>query len=562
MRERCPISPGSWKAASWATLPLYRRWWSPLLWTSVATGQYADRHRILDVAEPDPVTGGIRPVTRASLCAPQMWDILTREGFRCQTVGWPATHPAEGPVTCVSDRALYGEKGGFTRLTWKPPCGRCVSDPREWTGAELELFVPGLAQIDQDRDRRLAKLAMLLADDLSVHAGATLLLETREWDFAAVWFGAVSRATALFPPGTEEVYQDVVSGVYRYLDLFLGRLVQLAGPDAIVVLVSDRASGEPEAGIIGRGASGMICAAGPGIHPDELTLGCGLLDIAPTVLGLFGLAAEGMPGRVIPEICPVRSRRAVIVEPAKVRVKGPEPELEAHLAELEDLGYTDLIAASWRTESEVAGRRRDFHLGRVLLAQDRAEEAIPLLESVASVGAGYEEAQRHPGSRLLPGRPYLPTPGALPVSAGGCPGFAVCAADVGSTRHLRRQLRGSASPSGGGSNGLWHGGRAGCIRRRGLSEAESPRGGDRSVSFGIATDSALAAAHEGLARALFASGNPKEAAEAALDAVRLRYDSAPAHAVLGQSPKALGRDEDAARALAVSDALNRQTATR
>ena len=71
---------------------------SPLLWTSVATGTFADRHQILDTVEPDPVTGGVRPVTKASLGATQVWNILAQEGLRCQTVGWPVTHPAEGPA--------------------------------------------------------------------------------------------------------------------------------------------------------------------------------------------------------------------------------------------------------------------------------------------------------------------------------------------------------------------------------------------------------------------------------------------------------------------------------
>ena len=54
---------------------------SPLLWTSVATGTFADRHQILDTVEPDPVTGGVRPVTKASLGATQIWNILAREGL-------------------------------------------------------------------------------------------------------------------------------------------------------------------------------------------------------------------------------------------------------------------------------------------------------------------------------------------------------------------------------------------------------------------------------------------------------------------------------------------------
>ncbi|PAW73105.1 MAG: hypothetical protein B9S38_04645, partial [Verrucomicrobiia bacterium Tous-C4TDCM] len=39
---------------------------SPTLWTSIATGKRPYKHGILGFSEPDPVTGGIRPITNLS----------------------------------------------------------------------------------------------------------------------------------------------------------------------------------------------------------------------------------------------------------------------------------------------------------------------------------------------------------------------------------------------------------------------------------------------------------------------------------------------------------------
>lgn len=71
--------------------------------------------------------------------------------------------------------------------------------------------------------------------------------------FSAVWFGDSSDARwRFFRDGGDEIYQDAAAGVYRFLDLLLGRLVFLAGPEAIVIPVSDRMAAEPEPTNFGR----------------------------------------------------------------------------------------------------------------------------------------------------------------------------------------------------------------------------------------------------------------------------------------------------------------------
>ena len=68
----------------------------------------------------------------------------------------------------------------------------------------------------------------------------------------------------------------------------------------------------------------------------------------------------------------------------------------------------------------------------------------------------------------------------------------------------------------------------------------------------IASDPASAAAHEGLADALLVTGDAAGAADAALDAARLRHHSATAHGLLAEALTRLGDDTRAAvhRALA------------
>ena len=527
---------------------------SPLLWTSVATGLNADRHGVLDQVEPDPVTAGVRPLTRASVQAIPVWDLLAREGLRCQVIGWPATHPASGPATCVSDGFAFGLPDTVRPQSLEPRLLPLRFKPNEWTGDELALFVPELTRIDQDKDKRLAKLAVILAEAVSVHAAATTLLETDEWDFAAVWFGVLGRAAEIFPDETvDEVYKDVISGIYRFLDLFLGRLLSLAGPETIVMLVSDRTAGASEwRDSVGRGARGMLCATGPGIEADKLTFGTGLLDVTPTILSLFGFSpVPEMPGRAIVEIThrpPARALRT------PVQLPKPEPDF-ADAIELEDFGYTDSIAASWRAEADAARRRRDLHLARVLMSQNRSEEAIPLLQRLSAETPDAIDIRLFLGHALFQHGRIDECRSICETLVAECPdspyasvGRAHLALAEGAYAEAVRHLA-----AGRGSWGMI----ATLDAVVGEAYLRMARYQEAAAAFrsAVATDPDLAAAHEGLARALLAIGNHEEAAESALDAIRLRYDQPGAHETLARALRALGRKKEAAEATRASEML-------
>jgi|SRR5579871_2595842 len=527
---------------------------SPLLWTSIATGVYADRHGVLDSTESDPVTAGVRPATRASLGAFYVWDLLAHEGLRCQTMGWPVTHPAQGAAACVSDGFALGVPESVYPAPLASKLAPLRFHPKEWTGNELHLFVPEMARIDQDKDKRLAKLAVILSQAVSVHATATTLLETEEWDFSAVWFGALGQACELFPDNTDEIYKDVVSGVYRFLDLLLGRLLQLAGPEAVVMLVSDRTAGQLEyLAMTGREPRGLLCASGPGIEADELAFGTGLLDIAPTILALFGYApAPGMSGRAITEICAAKPERILVNRPFPRQPEAP-PELD--FLELEESGYTDKIAKGWRREAEAAKLRRDFHLARVLISQDRIGEAIPLLEQLAAANPGILEIRFHLVHSYFRNKQYR-------ECREMCEALLLDAPDPTYEVVARAHL---AIAEGNYVEALLYlnNGQADY----GMIAALDTVIGDAYLRVGkwqeaasvfrsaIEKDSRIAPAHRGLAHALLELGRPDEAAEAALDAIRLRYDQPAAHEILGRALRAMGRHPEAEGAFANSEML-------
>src|SRR5512136_1952148 len=46
---------------------------SPMLWTSIATGKRPFKHGVFGFTEPDPETGGIRPITNLSRRTKAVW---------------------------------------------------------------------------------------------------------------------------------------------------------------------------------------------------------------------------------------------------------------------------------------------------------------------------------------------------------------------------------------------------------------------------------------------------------------------------------------------------------
>src|SRR6266446_3791815 len=275
---------------------------SPMLWNSIATGKFADKHGIHGFIEPDPINGGARPYTSLSRKCKALWNIFTQSGLRSNVVGWWASHPAEPINGTVVTNAFGGVKFDPERGWMIPPgtvhpeekgafLARFRVFPSELTEAHILPFIPSAAKIDQQSDRNLSTFAKVLSDAASIHAVTTALMETEPWDFTAVYYDAIDHFSHAFmayhPPRLDwieeekfELYKDVVHGSYRYHDMMLERLLQLAGLETTVILCSDHGfeSGrqrprgiprEPAGPAIWHRPYGILVMAGPGIKREE-----------------------------------------------------------------------------------------------------------------------------------------------------------------------------------------------------------------------------------------------------------------------------------------------------
>nr|MBA3916645.1 alkaline phosphatase family protein [Terriglobales bacterium] len=417
---------------------------SPMLWNSIASGKRAYKHGIHGFAEPDPQNGGIRPISSTSRKTKAIWNILTQQGYRTHVLGWFAGHPAE-PVNGIAVSDLYPLTSQKDRANWpladgavhpasmREVFGKLRMHPSEITEAAILPWIPRAAEIDQENDRRLEVFAKILAENCSIHNAATWILRNEPWDFMAVYYNGIDHFCHAFmhyhPPKLQgvpeqqyEIYKDVVNGAYRFHDMMLATLVELAGPETTIILVSDHGfhsdhlrplsiPKEPAGPAVQHRNFGIFCMTGPGLKKDERIHGATLLDITPTVLTLYGLpVGEDMDGRVLVQAW--EELPAIKRIPSWDQVEGEcgmhsvdlrmDPEsAQMMMQQFAALGYIEAPAENQKDAVEKCVRELRYNLGRDYLDARRPLDALPLLKSLA------EEAPEEKRFRLQLAQCYV-----------------------------------------------------------------------------------------------------------------------------------------------------------
>lgn len=314
----------------------------PALWTTLATGQYPYRHRLVGetawrlplISRSEPVllvpawigferwgTLGGEAVARdaADNASLSGWELLARLGVPTALVGWPASAPLPSDLVFGFAERFFG--GQFTPATAMPP----------------ELAERGLLfQVSVDAiDRALLRdfgtdpperVAVALAADQWRQSLTLFLLDQRpeveaiyltlpglqriqgaDWGgYEAVQFGGVSE------PSAEEA-ANRVTAYYRRLDEFLARLWRrISGPRLLAVVSvhgveeppfwQQLVSAGPDAQLRGDWSAapdGLFILRGHGVRAGATVSGAQLVDVLPTLLYALGLPlARDLDGQV------------------------------------------------------------------------------------------------------------------------------------------------------------------------------------------------------------------------------------------------------------------------
>jgi tetratricopeptide (TPR) repeat protein len=376
----------------------YDPMFSPLLWTTVATGKAPTEHGIADFLVKD-ASGARHPITSDFRRVKALWNILGEFDRPSAWIGWWASFPAE-PIrgAMVTDYlaaavsrsgAAAADTPGLTSpadlLRGKAALLVAPSQIRREEVAQIlpvteDQYRAALAEIaapakkgDKTRADDPVAFVMRVLAQARTYQNVALAELRAGLPFVAVYFEAIDMMGHGFqhdlPPKMSFVSQedfdrfhDAVPNLYAWQDARLGELLDAAGPHAVTVLLSDHGfrtgddrpnfspsiKGQPEEW---HRDWGIVLLHGPGIAARHLPPSS-IFDIAPTLLYLSGLPlADDMSGRLISDAFPpselarrpparVKSYEIVGERLAHTSAVAGDPEvMHEMMANLRALGY-------------------------------------------------------------------------------------------------------------------------------------------------------------------------------------------------------------------------------
>ena len=217
-------------------------------WTTCVTGVNPGRHGIFDFTAMETGRYAIRFVNATSRQAPTLWKVLSDAGKRVCVLGVPATYPPEEVngimVSGFDSPVCTGVDASFVYPESAYP------DVRDWRFADFQESDIG----PEWHGKALAKLHEGIDTKERI---ACELLGREAWDFFMMVFGesdTVAHHFWLFhdpqSPRHREGNIDAIRGIYERLDRAVGKLVQAAGEDVVVGIVSDHGFGGSGTGVV------------------------------------------------------------------------------------------------------------------------------------------------------------------------------------------------------------------------------------------------------------------------------------------------------------------------
>lgn len=220
---------------------------TPPAWVSFMTGKNPGKHGVFDFFGATS-KGYIRPLFNSNyIKAKTLWKILSDHGMKLGVVNLPMTHPPEKINGFVVPGVQYSfdSEEGFTH----PP--ELFEEIKSKAGDYRVIF----GDLESLYTTRLDRFLEEWRDILEVRKKAFLhLMETKEWDlFMGVFYAIDSiqhhfwkffdKSHPLYDEKLAQKYKDIIPEFYERIDEAMGEMLEKAGPDVTVMVVSDHGAG-------------------------------------------------------------------------------------------------------------------------------------------------------------------------------------------------------------------------------------------------------------------------------------------------------------------------------
>ena len=334
-----PVLTRLMKEGTFGKLKTMRPTWSPVIWTTVATGKIPRKHGILGFTKEE--DGKQRLFSNRDRKTKALWNIFSDLGRTVHSVGWWMTFPAEavrGTMVAQTNTLAQLKSGAWKGSLVRGLPGQVTPssfhDPVMEIAAEVQESLPELAKASFGEFEYPLSMAAsdtwenglwaFRADTIYLGVVEKLLAsDGQPFDLMLVYFGGPDVVGHRFwryaypeefddPPTPEEQkdFSQVIRNTYSYVDRAIGHILDLVEGEPTVFIVSDhgmhaanREKTFPERRELFSGhhmnaPPGVLIASGKHIRrgsPDRSAATVDLpelgrvLDLAPTILALKGL---------------------------------------------------------------------------------------------------------------------------------------------------------------------------------------------------------------------------------------------------------------------------------
>ncbi len=320
---------------------------SPVIWTSIATGKFPEKHGIWGFKDTSVSTKPGMP-TSLQRKAKAFWNILNEYGKSTGIINWWVTWPAEkvnGYV--VSDLIQYyprmerilkeeiSTKYDVYPVILADRLKPLIHKPDEIKVEEVQRFM----RFNRDEARKyLAKIGPKINSiffefvnayqlDKSMSEIGLYLLENYPTDILAIYFGGIDVVSHIYWQFMEpsffkkynisedeiEKYGWVIRNYYIWMDEIIGSFISRVKKDTSIIILSDHGFG-PTGTLPFSGAHSKTHPGGP-VAPDGILIMTGnninrgailkeprVIDITPTIFALMEIPiAQDMDGKVLVE---------------------------------------------------------------------------------------------------------------------------------------------------------------------------------------------------------------------------------------------------------------------
>ncbi|MEJ1960427.1 MAG: alkaline phosphatase family protein [Gammaproteobacteria bacterium] len=215
---------------------------TPQICGTLVTGRSPGQHGLMDFWQRGH-DGVFRETQGSSLKAPTIWQVLGEHGLSSAILNLPFTYPPPK----LDGFMIAGEDAPGVHPSIATPPGLLREVTARFGRYRLKDTFPG--------GRQKSDYLTLIETDVRAQTDVFAhLLATRSWDFGLVFFSHTAMCQHYFWQDMESndpanPFRGVVESAYRALDTAVGRLIDAAGKDTNVMVVSDSGAGPLYSGV-------------------------------------------------------------------------------------------------------------------------------------------------------------------------------------------------------------------------------------------------------------------------------------------------------------------------